>query len=46
MVAFQTHKLRWSSWIMVEEQMKGIHIFCINFLDSLPINYTPLKMKT
>jgi hypothetical protein len=46
MVAFQTHKLRQSSWIMVQGHMKRIHIFCITFLDSLPINYTTLKLAT
>jgi hypothetical protein len=46
MVAFLTYKIRWSSWIMVEGQMKGILLFCINFLDSLPISYTILKQAT
>jgi hypothetical protein len=31
---------------MVEGQIKGIHPFCINFPDSLPINYTTLKQAT
>jgi hypothetical protein len=31
---------------MVEGQMTGIHLFCINFPDSLPINYTTLKQAT
>jgi hypothetical protein len=46
MVAFQTHKLRWSSWIMVQGHMTGIHLFCIHFPDSLPINCTTLKQAT
>jgi hypothetical protein len=46
MVVFQTQKLRWYSWIMVEGHMRGIHLFCIHFLDSLPIYYTALKQAT
>jgi hypothetical protein len=30
----------------VQGQLKGIQIFCINFSDSLPINYTTLKLIT
>jgi hypothetical protein len=26
--------------------MKGIHLFCISFQDSLPIHYTTLKLIT
>jgi hypothetical protein len=46
MVAFETQKLCWSSWIMVEGQMKGIHLFCINFPGSLPTNCIFLKQTT
>jgi hypothetical protein len=46
MVAFQTQTLHWSSWIMVQGQMRGIHPFLINFPGSLPINCTTLKQTT
>jgi hypothetical protein len=31
---------------MVQGQMKGIHLFCIKFTDSFPINYTTLNLAT
>jgi hypothetical protein len=45
-VAFQTQDSCHSSWIMAQGQMKGIHLFFIIFLESLPINYTTLKLAT
>jgi hypothetical protein len=45
LVAFQTQKLRCSSWIMVEGQMAGINLFCSNFHYSLPVSYATLKIK-
>jgi hypothetical protein len=45
-MAFQAQDSCQSSWIMAQGQMKGIHPFFIIFLDSLPINYTTLKLAT
>jgi hypothetical protein len=45
-VTFQTQDSYWSSWIMAQGQIKGIHLFYTIFLESLPINYTTLKLTT
>jgi hypothetical protein len=45
-VAFQTHNSCWSSWIIDQGKMKGIHLFYITFLESLPMIYTTLKLVT
>jgi hypothetical protein len=39
-VAFQTQDSCWCSWIMVQEQIKGIHLFYITLTESLHIIYT------
>jgi hypothetical protein len=44
LVAFHTHKLHQSSWIMAQGQMEWIHIFLIISPDSLYINYTTLEL--
>jgi hypothetical protein len=44
-VAFQTYIVRGSSGNMGEGQMKKIHLLFMNVPDSLPINYTTLKVS-
>jgi hypothetical protein len=43
-VAFHTKKLRQSSCIVAQGQMKGIHLFFITFPGSLPMNYTVFEL--
>jgi hypothetical protein len=43
-VAFHTHNLSQSSCIMAQGQMEGIHLFCITFPGSLPMNYTTFEL--
>jgi hypothetical protein len=45
-MAFQTKDSCQSSWSMAQGQMKGISLFFIIFPESLPINYTILKLAT